>query len=370
MKILLTGANGFIGRNLRVKIKESNINLYVLKKNLNLNNLKNKLLECDVVIHLAGVNRTKNKNDFDKVNFGYTKKIIDFFSKNKKKIHFVYASSTQVKLNNPYGLSKKKTEILLKNFAKNSNSTISIYRMPIIFGKWAKKNHNSFIATACSSIINDKHLNVFDETKPIKLIYIDDLIDHILKNLKVDYIKKQVNYLDLENITYTSNIKKILSKLKKFNNFKKTLKIENVGTKFNRVLYSTFISYYKKENFKEIISAKKDNRGSFLEIMKTRNTGQFSLITIKPNKIRGNHYHHTKTEKFLLIKGKVKFNFKNIDNKKRFSIIQTDKEYSLINTVPGWSHNIQNLSKSESILLIWVNEVFDFLKSDTIKSNI
>lgn len=370
MKILITGINGFIGKNLKLRVKEERINFLALKRNSNLNKNKKKILDCDIVIHLAGINRTKIKSDFDKVNFLYTKKISNFFLKNKKKIHFIYASSTQATSNNLYGKSKKKAENFLKKFAKKNQSMVSIYRMPGIFGKWCKPNYNSFIATACHNIINNKNLKIFDGNKKFELIHIDDLINHILKNLKRKLYEKNVYYPDLKKIVYKKTVNSIVDKLKKFNNYKNDFKIEDVGLKFNRALYSTFISYYKKKDFKEKLLAKSDTRGTFVEIMKTKSSGQFSFITIKPQQIRGNHYHHTKLEKFIVLRGKVKFNFKNVHSNKKFSLKVLDKDYSVITTVPGWSHNIENISSMDSVLLIWANEVFDKKKIDTIRMNI
>ena len=370
MKILITGINGFIGKNLKLKVIEEGINFLALKRNSNLDKNKKKILDCDIVIHLAGINRTKRKNDFDKINFLYTKKISNFFLRNKKKIHFIYASSTQAATNNLYGKSKKKAENFLKYFAKKNQSMVSIYRMPGIFGKWCKPNYNSFIATACHNIINNKTLKIFEGNKKLELIHIDDLINHILKNVKKKFYENNIYYPDFKNIVYKKSINSIIDKLKKFNNYKNDLKIEEVGLKFNRALYSTFISHYNKKDFKEKLMAHNDNRGTFVEIMKTKNSGQFSYITIKPKQIRGNHYHHTKLEKFIVLKGVVKFNFKNVDTNKKFSLKVADKDHSVITTVPGWSHNIENLSSFDSILLIWANEVFDKKKIDTIRMSI
>ena len=364
MKIFVTGADGFIGKNLCTRLSE--IDGYVVVpfgRNCNKEHLKDLLNDVDVVVHLAGENRPSNVSDFITGNIDFTKKLVDAISANSNKISVIFASSIHAELDTPYGRSKFKAEKILEKMVGKNNISLFIYRLPSIFGKWAKPYYNSVVATFCYNIANDLPVEIIEGDKKIRLGYIDDLIDCFFE----DFMNFESGSLRWRMVNeYSITVKELSNKLKSYSLGRQELFIDRVGNDFDRALYSTFISYMPVNNFSYTLPINIDDRGIFAEVLKTSDSGQISFFTAHPGITRGGHYHHTKTEKFLVVKGIAKFRFRNINTEELYEIETSSKVPTIVESIPGWAHDIQNIGQSEMIVILWSNEIFDQKKPDTI----
>lgn len=362
MKILVTGANGFIGKNLCAAIESiKEFQLFRLERG-NASQLDELVNQSDLVIHLAGENRPKDVADFTNSNVDLTEKICNLIAKSGREIPVIFSSSTQATLNNPYGESKKKAEEILRALSDQYKIPVCIYRLPGIFGKWAKPNYNSVVATFCSNIANDLPIRIDAPSFEIEIAYIDDVVLEILNLVNVGFNGYQLTDL---STTYLVTLEFLAESIYKFKNSRLNLISEAVGTGFLRALYSTYLSYLPPENFTYKIPAYTDPRGVFVEVFKTRSYGQFSYFTSLPGVIRGGHYHHTKVEKFLVVKGEATFKFRNISTGEIFQISTGEKDGVIVETIPGWSHEIINTCEEEIIVMLWASELFDRSKPDT-----
>ncbi len=367
--ILITGSEGFIGKNLSARINEiQHYKIIDFVRGDSDEYLKESIMSSDIIVHLAGENRPKESSSFVDVNIGLTSKICKFVSSSNKNIPIIFTSSTQANLENDYGKSKLKAEEILKKFSKESKNTVHIYRLPGVFGKWCKPNYNSVVATFCHNIANNLPIKIDDNNKKVNLVYIDDVIDSIL--LDIDSAKEKFIFNKKIDNEYEISIGDLANQIYAFKESRKSLITENVGTGLIRALYSTYISYLNMKDFSYEIESHEDSRGSFVEMLKTRDSGQFSYFTAFPGITRGGHYHHTKTEKFLVIKGKAKFSFRNILTNESCSIETSGKKPVIVETIPGWSHDIKNIGQDELIVMLWANEQFNRDVPDTISSEV
>jgi UDP-2-acetamido-2,6-beta-L-arabino-hexul-4-ose reductase len=365
MNILITGAKGFIGRNLISYLESTtDYNLIKFNKNENELSLKKKVLKSDIIFHLAGVNRENNKNSFLKNNILLTKKICSFILKNNKKIKLIFASSTQAIKNNFYGVSKKKSERIILQLKKKKLLKVYIFRLPNVFGKWSKPFFNSVIATFCFLVARKKNIDVYDKNRILKIVYIDDVIQKFVKIIKDNTNDK--NYYSIKKI-YRVKVKRLAKIIKSFDNEQKNFLVNNISIGLTKKLYSTYLSFLPTKNVVIKLRRIRDKRGDFIELIKNKQFGQISYFSILPKKIRGEHFHHTKTEKFFLISGKVRFNFVNVTTKKKYSILVNDNNSIIVSTVPGWAHNIENIGNKLAKLIVWSNEIFNLQKHDTHK---
>ncbi len=360
MNILIIGSNGFIAKNLIYKLKYTKHNLIHHLKKDRIDNLKKKITKSDIIFYLAGVNRVKNDKDYKK-NVKLTKEIVDILKLSKKKKKIIFSSSIQVIKKNSYGTSKKNSEKLLLQLVKNKNLQLVIFRLPNIFGKWSKPNYNSVVATFCHQLARKKKI-IINSNKKIKLLYIDDLIDDFINVIK----EKKSPILRFPRNSFEISLKQLANILKSFKE-----PVNNIDFEFNnkkiKYLYSTYLSHVPNAKISSELKLYSDVRGSFIELFKNKYSGQISFFTIKPKKVRGNHFHNTKTEKFLLLSGSARVNFLNISDKKKFSIIVNDKKPKIFITKPGYAHNIENTSNKDAKFIVWSNEIFDKNKPDTYK---
>ncbi len=362
MKILITGSDGFIAKNLIVHLKrDESMKLYLYNKNDSLNILKAYLKEVDFIFHLAGVNRPKNTKEFYKGNSNLTKIIVDTLIKNNKKTPVLLSSSTQSDLDNDYGKSKKEAEKLLLNYAKQTNSNIYIYKLPNVFGKWSKPNYNSVISTWCHNIANNLEIQVNNRNIELELVYIDDVIKSFIEKLTT---QGHEQYFKIDTI-YRKTLGEIEKLLYKFKDNRTSLVIPNVASGFERALYATYLSYLSRNDFSYKLKGYHDDRGTFYEVLKTLDSGQFSLSTTVAGVTRGNHYHHTKNEKFLVVKGEALIEFRHIVTNEKICYKVSDDKMEIVEMIPGYTHNITNIGKEEMILLLWANENFDQNNPDT-----
>lgn len=368
MRVFITGSNGFIGKNLVTHLNErEDIEVICFNKESNTNKLVDSLKNIDFVFHLAGVNRPKNLSEFQDGNVNFTKTLVNAIEKSNSKTSIIYTSSIQAELDNDYGRSKKEAESILLKLNSINKTRVGIYRLPNIFGKWARPNYNSVIATFCHNIANSLPIKINSPDTEISLAYIDDIIEDFIKI--IDGEIHLSNYLNIDK-TYKASIGNIASQLYKFKESRDNGITEEVGSGFIRALYSTYLSYLPKEKFSYPLTVNKDDRGVFVEMLKTHSSGQFSFFTAHPGITRGEHYHHSKTEKFLVIKGDASFKFRHVNSGDYHEIFTNGENPQIVETVPGWTHNIQNVGNTELIVMLWANEIFNPEKPDTYANHV
>lgn len=321
-----------------------------------MNILKAYLKEVDFIFHLAGVNRPKEINEFYKGNSNLTKFIVETLKKANKSTSILLSSSIQAEYDNDYGKSKHEAEQLLIDYSKSTKAQVFIYRLPNVFGKWSKPNYNTVIATWCFNLVNNRDIEINDKDIELSLVYIDDVVNSFIEKLNCQRDELYCNI----NTMYQKTLGELLFQ---FKNGRKNLLVSTVG--FERALYATYLSFISTDDFSYEIKGFQDERGTFYEILKTINSGQFSISTTAPGITRGNHYHHTKNEKFLVVKGKASIEYRHIITNERIKYEVSDQKMEIVEMIPGYTHNITNTGNEEMILFLWANEVFDNSNPDT-----
>ncbi len=364
MRILVTGANGFIGKNLTIRLQEQpNIEVLKFTRNDNEQLLFSLIAKADFIVHLAGENRPKNTDDFIKVNRDLTSKICEGIAIVKRIVPIIFVSSIQAEYSNPYGDSKREAEIILENFANSSGNPVALYRLPNTFGKWCKPNYNSVVATFSYNIANNLPIIVTEPEKLLRLVYIDDVVNGFLALIKTGFDGFKRYKITPE---YHITLKQLAEQIYAFENCRDCLTVERVGAGLTRALYATYVSYLPVNKFVYDLITHKDQRGIFVEMLKTPDCGQFSFFTAYPGITRGGHYHHSKSEKFLVIKGNAKFRFRNIVSNETYEIFTSSATSQVVETIPGWTHDITNVGEDEMIVMLWANEKFDKERPDTV----
>ncbi|OFS87265.1 capsular biosynthesis protein [Oligella sp. HMSC05A10] len=363
MKVLITGANGFIGKNLQLHLSERNdVDVLCFTRELSESDLHQMVDAADLVFHLAGVNRPKDPAEFQEGNTDLTNDLCDALQMAGKTIPVIYSSSIQAAVDNPYGLSKREAENALLDFAKSTNSPVFIYRLANVFGKWARPNYNSAVATFCHNISQDLPIQINDPNALINLVYIDDVVESFLQVM--DGKLTQSGFVDIAP-QYQITVGDLADQIRAFKTSRDSLITENVGYGLVRALYSTYVSYLKPGQFKYSVPKYGDDRGVFVEMLKTKDAGQFSFFTAHPGITRGGHYHHSKTEKFLVIKGKACFRFRHMITGEFYELYTSGEHPEIVETVTGWTHDITNIGDDEMVVMLWANEIFDREKPDT-----
>ena len=362
MKIVVTGAKGFIGKNLCVMLREhGHQDIVEVDRETSREELAQFLSEADFVYHLAGINRPKDDAEFQLGNAELTSFIAEKLGQFNKKVPLVVSSSTQAERDNAYGQSKRIAEQAVEQYGLETQSPFYIYRFPNVFGKWCKPNYNSFVATFCYNTLNGLDITINDPSAPVTLVYIDDVCRSLISLLDGSANSGFKSVLP----EYLTTVGGVADLLRTFKDSRNNLVTENVGTGLCRALYSTYLSYMSPEQFSYAIPSYGDQRGVFSEMLKTKEAGQFSFFTAHPGITRGGHYHHTKNEKFLVVRGKALFKFEHIASGQLFEL-QTDcSSPRIVETVPGWSHDITNIGDEEMIVMLWANEIFDREAPDT-----
>ena len=361
MNILIIGSNGFIGKNLYTQLKLQKKKVFSVTKKTSKKDFQLKISKADIIFHLAGSNREKNKKNFQKNNVDLTKKICDYLKYTKKKVKIVYSSTIHVNKKNIYGKTKKRSEEILKKI-KNKNIKVIILRLPNVFGKWSKPNYNSAIATFCYKISRGLKIEL-KINKKITLYYIDDLVNYLISLLRINFTSYKI-IKKFKNLKKT-NLKFILKKLNYFKNLSSTNLPDSISDNFLKKLYSTFIYFSPRNILNSPLKKNKDKRGEFIELIKSKKIGQFSFLKIYPNKVRGNHFHNTKIEYFYVLKGAVKFYYTDLYNNIKTSFVIKDQNPKRVVSIPGVLHKIKNIGNKDALLAIWTNEIFDANKPDT-----
>lgn len=363
MKILVTGADGFIGSNLIFRLKSyDHFHVLTFSKRNEVSELARLAQDADWIVHLAGINRTNHDEEFNETNVNLTRLLCDAVSESGRKIPIIFSSSTQAKLNNKYGVSKKEAEKILLDFKLKTGNPVFIFKLPNIFGKWARPNYNSVIATFCHNLPRDIPIDVHNPDTVMTVTYVDDLLDNFLQ-----LIEEPAGWPTMMKCwpQYKIKLGDLAQTLTDFKFSRKTLKVGQVGEGLERALYATFLSHLPVEKFSYKLKMNSDERGDFTEILRTESSGQFSFFTAKPGVTRGGHYHNTKAEKFLVVSGEAKFRFQNILSKETVEISSSEKVPMVVETIPGWAHDITNVGKEKLVCLIWANEIFDPTRADT-----
>ena len=391
MKILITGAKGFVGKNLvaqlhniqqgKLKTQNSKLVTDIFEYDVDTDPLllDTYCKEADFVFNLAGVNRPKEQAEFMEGNFGFASTLLDTLKKYNNTCPVMISSSTQAALDNPYGESKRAGEQLMFDYAAETGAQVLVYRFPNVFGKWCRPNYNSAVATFCNNIANDLEIKVNDPSVTMNLIYIDDLVDEMIAQLS-SYELGITNYelgisnskLETRNFyevktVHTQTLGEIVDLLYKFKEQPSTLMVPEIPYgSFAKKLYSTYLSYLPKEKSSFPLKMNVDNRGSFTELLKTKNNGQFSVNISKPGITKGQHWHNTKWEFFIVVSGKALIQQRRMDSVEVFNYEVSGEKIEAIHMLPGYTHNIINLSETDDLVTVmWANEEFDPNKPDT-----
>ena len=370
MKVLITGANGFVGKNLQLHLAErKDVQVVCFTRSDNVAQLPNLLQGVVFVFHLAGVNRPQDPKEFVTGNADLTQALCQAVAEihltTGKKVPVIFTSSTQTDRSNAYGDSKVKAENALLALQRAYGVPVHVFRLPNVFGKWCKPNYNSVVATFCYNIARGLPIKVNDPEASVTLVYVDDLVGHFVQLM--DGADASVDERGFATFApqYTTTVGELARQFQGFKNSRETLMTERVGTGLMRALYATYVSYLPVESFAYTVPQHADPRGVFVEMLKTPDCGQFSYFTAHPGTTRGGHYHHSKTEKFLVIKGQARFKFRHMQTGQSHELATTGDKPEVVETVPGWTHDITNIGPDEMVVMLWANEVFDRSKPDT-----
>ena len=364
MNILVTGAKGFIGKNLITELKNRSYkHIYEYDIDTNPELLDQFCEEADFVFHLAGINRPENLDEFMKGNFGFTSTLLESLKKTNNTCPVMVSSSIQAELDNPYGKSKKAGEDLLFSYNKEVGAKVLIYRFSNVFGKWCKPNYNSAIATFCHNIAHELPITVNDSNVVMNLVYIDDVVQELINALQGKENRKG-DFCEVP-LKYSITLGEIIDSIYSFKESRKTLSIPNMANDFEKKLYSTYLSYLPLKQFSYPLKMNQDQRGSFTEMFRTLDRGQVSVNISKPGITKGNHWHHSKNEKFLVVSGKGVVRFRKVGSDEVFEYQVSGEKLEVVDIPPGYNHNIENLGDTNMVTIMWANEPFDPDNPDT-----
>lgn len=377
MNILVTGAKGFVGRNLVSQLRNIQLrkarNYPILGESLRLfeydvdsdpAELEVYCKEADFVFNLAGVNRPKDPAEFMRGNFGFASTLLDTLKKYNDACPVMISSSTQAALDNPYGESKRAGEKLLFDYAKETGAKVLVYRFPNVFGKWCRPNYNSAVATFCHHIANDLPITVNDPSVVMHLVYVDDVVEELIAALSG--VEHREGAYCVVPVVHTITLGGIVDLLYSFKKMPENLSVPDLGDAFTKKLYSTYLSYLPKEKFSYPLKMNVDDRGSFTEIIRTADRGQFSVNISKPGITKGQHWHHTKNEKFVVVSGHGLIQLRKIGTEEVIEFEVSGDKIEVVEMIPGYTHNIINLSDKEDLVtFMWANETFDPNRPDT-----
>jgi len=368
-RVLVTGANGFIGKNLLVRLCElPDFIVSTFVRGDEVATLPVLMAQVDAVVHLAGENRPQDERAFAEVNAGLTLAICDAIrneaTRTGRKLTLLLASSTQAELDNAYGLSKLAAENAVQALAVTVECPVVVFRLPGVFGKWSKPHYNSVVATFCHNIARGLPVQIDEPTTRLRLVYIDDVVRALIDALEFTSPGVSSGRLQSE---YSLTLGELVEQINAFDACRGTsLLTERVGSGLARALYATYLSFIPSERFSYKVPQYKDSRGRFVEVLKTPDSGQFSYFTAPPGITRGGHYHHTKSEKFVVMKGSALFRFRHLLTHELVELHSSGEEPEVVDTIPGWTHDITNVGDDELVVMLWANENFDRQNPDTV----
>ncbi|WP_455436886.1 capsular polysaccharide biosynthesis protein CapF [Hungatella hathewayi] len=371
MKILVTGANGFIGKNLIIELRNRGF-LDVCEYDTNSGEelLESYCQDCDFVFNLAGVNRPLDPIEFQNGNFGFASHLLELLEKYQNACPVMLASSVQAELNNPYGRSKKASEDLFFLYGQKNNSAVYIYRFPNVFGKWCRPNYNSVVATFCYNISRSLPISVNDASTILNLVYIDDVTEELIGAMEGLPSMREDGFCEVP-ITHMASLGEIVELLYSFKNSRDTKIIPDMTDGgFVKKLYSTYLSYLPTDSFNYPLKMNVDERGSFNELFRTPDRGQVSVNISKPGITKGNHWHHTKNEKFVVVSGKGLIRFRKVGTGEILDYHVSGDKIEVVDIPVGYTHSIVNEGETDLVTLMWCNECFQPEKPDTYYLNV
>lgn len=364
MNILVTGANGFVGKNLVATLKlQPEIQVFEYIRDSSDADLDAYTQETDFVVHLAGVNRPKDDTEFMEGNYGLTSILLAKLLQHENKAPILMTSSIQAELDNPYGRSKLAGEELLRDYGVENRIPTYVYRLPNLFGEWSKPNYNSVIATFCSKIANKEEISVNNPNTQLTLAYIDDVVAEFMRAMH-GKVNKENGYGAIPTV-YHVTLGEVAELIKSFKESRQSLLVPDMANDFVKKLYSTYLSYLPEDKFSYPLTMHQDERGSFTEFVKSANGGQVSINMSKPGITKGNHWHHTKNEKFLVVKGEGVIRFRHISNEEIIEYHVSGDKLEVVDIPVGYTHSIVNSGPDDMVTVMWVNELFDPNNPDT-----
>lgn len=377
MKILVTGAKGFVGRNFVSQLHNiqsgkarnygmegKELTVFEYDVNSDASELDVYCCQADFVFNLAGVNRPKEPSEFMKGNFGFASTLLDTLKKYGNTCPVMLSSSTQAAQDNPYGESKRAGEQLMFDYSKETGAKVLVYRFPNVFGKWCRPNYNSAVATFCHNIAHDLPIQVNDPDVVMNLVYVDDVVDELIAALNGREHRKG-GYCEVP-VVHTITLGSIAVLIKSFRRMSENLDVPDLSDAFTKKLYSTYLSYLPVEKFRYPLKMNVDERGSFTEIIRTADRGQFSVNISKPGITKGQHWHHTKNEKFVVVSGHGLIQLRKIGCEEIIEFEVSGDRIEAVEMIPGYTHNIINLSETEDLVTVmWCNECFNPERPDT-----
>ncbi len=365
MKILVTGSNGFIGKNLISRLKwMDDMTVFSYDIGSSPEDLATYAKEADIVYHLAGINRPQKEEEFMEGNRDFTKTLLDTL-KEVRNTHakIAVSSSIQAELDNPYGNSKRAGEELVRSFSEENGNPCVIYRFPNVFGKWCRPNYNSVVATFCHNIARELPIQVNDPETLLHLVYIDDVVDELIFCMSdKEHVRDGYGFVPC---VYDIKLKKLSEMIYSFAASRKNLYLPDFSEGFEKKLYSTYLSYIPEDDFSYPLVMHEDERGSFTEFLKTAERGQVSVNISHPGVVKGNHWHNTKNEKFLVVKGEGLIRLRRIGSSEVTEYRVSGDRLQVVDIPCGYTHSIANIGDDDMATVMWVNEVFNPEKGDT-----
>ena len=367
MKILVTGAKGFIGKNLIEELKRQGHEILAYDIDNTEKQLDEYTKNCEFVYHLAGVNRPENTEDFMTGNFGFTSVLLESLKKHGNKAPIMLSSSIQAELDNPYGRSKKAGEELIFQYGKENGVKVYVYRFPNVFGKWCRPNYNSAVATFCHNIARNLPIQINETNPTLTLVYIDDLIKELVRALNGEANINELSERKCCSVQEQYQIKllDIVNMLYFFKESRQNLYIPDMKDPFTKKLYATYLSYLPEDKFSYELTMHTDARGSFTEMLKSEERGQVSVNISKPGITKGNHWHSTKNEKFIVVSGKARIAFRKIGTEEVITYDVRGDKIEVVDIPPGYTHSITNTGETDLVTVMWANEPFDPNNPDT-----
>ena len=389
MKILVTGAKGFIGKNLVAGLRNRNYkDIFEFDIDTKEELLEEYCKEADFVFNLAGINRPQRVEEFMEGNCDFVANLLNTLRKHDNPCPILLSSSVQAELDNPYGLSKRAGEELYLAYGKETGAKVFVYRLPNVFGKWCRPNYNSAVATFCNNIALGLPITINDPEVILNLVYIDDVIEEFIKVLEKSKVgkeqslngedrqecfqreekqkeeKQEDEYVHIPTV-YQVRLGDIADLIYSFRDSRENLTLPDLSDGFTKKLYSTYLSYLPADQFAYPLKMNVDERGSFTEFIRTKDRGQVSVNVSKPGIVKGNHWHHTKNEKFLVVAGRGVIRFRTLNDDEIISYFVNGDELQVVDIPPGYTHNIENLGESDMVTIMWANEPFDKERPDT-----
>jgi UDP-2-acetamido-2,6-beta-L-arabino-hexul-4-ose reductase len=364
MKVLVTGSQCFIGKNLILELKNrgyKDILEFDIDSDISL--LDGYTRDCEFIFHLAGVNRPIHEQEFVTGNYGFTENILGKLREHNKRVPIIITSTIQAELDNPYGKSKKAGEDAVFLFGSEMNSKVFVYRLPNAFGKWCKPNYNSVVATFCHNIARGLDIKINDPSVLLKLVYIDDVVSEFIDVMEGKKCNTE-KFCSMQTV-YSITLGRLAELLQSFKAGRDSLTVPNMGNELEKKLYSTYLSYLPSDQISYQLKMNQDERGSFTEFLRMAERGQISINVLKPGITKGNHWHHTKCEKFIVVSGEGVIRLRKVDTNERMEYLVNDDKMEVVDIPPGYTHNIQNIGSADMVTIMWANECFDPAKPDT-----